>query len=749
MNILEQKRKLLGHCYMGGGGSNSGGGGNGGSANDGNAGEAEARAYIAAKDDSARQPIKETAATESAPAPVVAAPAAPAAPSEADKTAADNIARERATTVAAAAEAQRATEAQQAAAASLMGGAGENQNANPFSATVASDKQLADAKVNDLRAQRDAELSSYFGKDANKYATTADQDPDARVAVYDKLKGELTKQDITLGKNKNGEDRVVSVDVPTNSWADVMGTPPTYAEAKALQKAGLGNMTNVMASNMYGANIPVTNANGETWSGLVTNNPGMTPDGIVATQDFKDFVGPILRTAAMFIPGMSLALTLNDMYTGKITAGDVASSVLLTMLAKTLKLPVGLVTNALNGNPGGMISSSLIGQINTAAAKELDTNPIFTSIIGKESGLYNEVAKPFNPLNANLGTTKAIANAFNQGFQSLGITAGTGAPNSATGEQVNTSVDPHDTLTNYLNSTGGGGSSAAPAPAAPAPSAPAPAKAAPAASGNTSKSSSSLDALGAAAFGLTGALGSSLGSSDATDSSAANTASLSSVAPLSMASNIQTKVIPNQPKFRSSLEEFQQLQQSENPDAVQYALSDQTPQGDSMAPYSYGVDRPIGDILNPQDVASQDSGYGYSPDGVPDYMKTGIEAASGGAMTGTRYGKYARGGLSTPLMASGGKMRVDFRSGDAVTGAGDGQSDDIPAMLADGEFVFPADVVAAIGNGSTKAGSDKLYDMMHGIRAHVRSAKPRDLPPEIKSPLDFLKNTKRQGAKHG
>ena len=91
-----------------------------------------------------------------------------------------------------------------------------------------------------------------------------------------------------------------------------------------------------------------------------------------------------------------------------------------------------------------------------------------------------------------------------------------------------------------------------------------------------------------------------------------------------------------------------------------------------------------------------------------------------------------------------GKARVDFRRGDAVTGAGDGQSDDIPAMLADGEFVFPADVVAAIGNGSTKAGSDKLYDMMHGIRAHVRSAKPKDLPPEIKSPLDFLGKKRRK-----
>jgi hypothetical protein len=733
---------------MGGGGSNSGGGGNGGSANDGNAGEAEARAYIAAKDDSARQPIKETAATESAPAPVAAAPDAPAAPSESEKTAADNVARERATAAAAKAESERAAAAQQAAAASLMGGAGENQNANPFSATVASDKQLADraqlAKVNDLRQQANEKLSSYYGKDANKYATTADKDPNAVVNVYKNLMGPLTKQTMTLGGGDKA--REVSVDVPQNTFVDAFGRSPTYAESKALQAAGLGNITGVNAKNLTNMNASV-----EGVEGLTYNDPGQTADSIVATTDFVNFIEPLARAAALFVPGMSLALTLNDMRTGKITAGDVASSFVLSMIARNFGIPVGVVTNAINGNPGGMISSALVGQINTAVSKEFNTNPILTGIFGRESGVYGEVAKPFNGLNQNWGTTKAISNAFNEGLRSVGITAGTGAPNSATGQQVNTSTDSNDTLSNYLNSTGGGGSSAAPAPAAPAPSAPAPAKAAPATSGNTSKSSSSLDALGAAAFGLTGALGSSLGSSDATDSSAANTASLSSVAPLSMASNIQTKVIPNQPKFRSALEEFQQLQQSENPDAVQYALSDQTPQGDSMAPYSYGVDRPIEDILNSQDVAMQDSGYGYSPDGIPDYMKTGIQAASGGAMTGTRYGKYARGGLSTPLMAAGGKMRVDFRSGDAVTGAGDGQSDDIPAMLADGEFVFPADVVAAIGNGSTKAGSDKLYDMMHGIRAHVRSAKPRDLPPEIKSPLDFLKNTKRtrQGAKHG
>jgi hypothetical protein len=112
----------------------------------------------------------------------------------------------------------------------------------------------------------------------------------------------------------------------------------------------------------------------------------------------------------------------------------------------------------------------------------------------------------------------------------------------------------------------------------------------------------------------------------------------------------------------------------------------------------------------------------------------------------------AQGGLAVPPMATGGlpvvhhsgKLRRDYRQGDAVSGPGDGQSDDIPAMLADGEFVIPADVVAALGNGSTKAGSDKLYDMMHSIRAHHRSARPKDLPPPAKSsPLDYLSSRKK------
>jgi len=139
--------------------------------------------------------------------------------------------------------------------------------------------------------------------------------------------------------------------------------------------------------------------------------------------------------------------------------------------------------------------------------------------------------------------------------------------------------------------------------------------------------------------------------------------------------------------------------------------------------------------------------YSYGQEPSLDEIVNRRPFAQGGAVAG-----YAGGGLASPLMAAMGgtslvEGREDFREGKHVAGPGDGQSDDIPAMLADGEFVFPADVVAALGNGSTKAGTDKLYEMMHSIRKYHRSAKPQDLPPPAKkSPLDYLSKGKK-GAK--
>jgi hypothetical protein len=147
--------------------------------------------------------------------------------------------------------------------------------------------------------------------------------------------------------------------------------------------------------------------------------------------------------------------------------------------------------------------------------------------------------------------------------------------------------------------------------------------------------------------------------------------------------------------------------------------------------WSYGQAKPVEAI-----VGSLDSLFGTK--------QPEVKAATGGSIAAllAAGGASKTGRGSTTLVPHSGKMRVDFRRGDAVTGPGDGQSDDIPAMLADGEFVFPADVVSALGNGSTKAGSDKLYEMMHSIRARARKAHPKSLPPPAKSPLEYLRGKK-------
>jgi len=77
-------------------------------------------------------------------------------------------------------------------------------------------------------------------------------------------------------------------------------------------------------------------------------------------------------------------------------------------------------------------------------------------------------------------------------------------------------------------------------------------------------------------------------------------------------------------------------------------------------------------------------------------------------------------------------------TGHYVKGKGDGQSDDIPAMLADGEYVFDADTVAALGNGSSDAGAKLLDHFREALREHKRAA-PSDKIPPAASPLQYMK----------
>lgn len=67
--------------------------------------------------------------------------------------------------------------------------------------------------------------------------------------------------------------------------------------------------------------------------------------------------------------------------------------------------------------------------------------------------------------------------------------------------------------------------------------------------------------------------------------------------------------------------------------------------------------------------------------------------------------------------------RNRVRLGDRfVEGPGTGRSDDINAMLSDGEYVFDAETVALLGDGSSKAGAQQLDRLRERIRAHKGKA---------------------------
>lgn len=67
--------------------------------------------------------------------------------------------------------------------------------------------------------------------------------------------------------------------------------------------------------------------------------------------------------------------------------------------------------------------------------------------------------------------------------------------------------------------------------------------------------------------------------------------------------------------------------------------------------------------------------------------------------------------MDTPqAMRVGGKTYP--RKTGPINGPGTGTSDSIPAMLSDGEFVFTAKAVRAMGNGSRRKGAKKMYKLM-------------------------------------
>jgi hypothetical protein len=133
------------------------------------------------------------------------------------------------------------------------------------------------------------------------------------------------------------------------------------------------------------------------------------------------------------------------------------------------------------------------------------------------------------------------------------------------------------------------------------------------------------------------------------------------------------------------------------------------------------------EIAAGQQVYQQKMAELYTPRTVPDVQMTGSPLVQAN-QPATAQPATQQAAMTVPAetgMAGGGFLK----------GRGDGMSDDIkatinekqPARLSDGEFVIPADVVAHLGNGSSKAGAQKLYDMMARVRK-ARTGKTEQAP---------------------
>jgi hypothetical protein len=147
--------------------------------------------------------------------------------------------------------------------------------------------------------------------------------------------------------------------------------------------------------------------------------------------------------------------------------------------------------------------------------------------------------------------------------------------------------------------------------------------------------------------------------------------------------------------------------------------------------YAEGGD--VGMNIEKQDALNLDLSPSLNVDtGKASYNPLNYMTSDGSGMYAGRFFKdlYAQYPDSSPLLRLFSRLPSDMvfnrqmAKGGYLNGDGDGMSDSIPATiegkqparLADGEFVVPADVVSHLGNGSSKAGSKRLYAMLDKVR---------------------------------
>jgi hypothetical protein len=152
-------------------------------------------------------------------------------------------------------------------------------------------------------------------------------------------------------------------------------------------------------------------------------------------------------------------------------------------------------------------------------------------------------------------------------------------------------------------------------------------------------------------------------------------------------------------------------------------------------PHKYAQAAPKGH--NPEFITgltgyyAQGDGTGQSDD-IPAMLHDGDYVIDADAVAALGDGSSKAGAQALAKMQS----KVPHRDGGPVHGS------PVAAKIADGEYVFPEAFVTAIGGGDNKQGSKMLDAMREELREHKRSAPTSKIPPKAKSPLDYLRMAK-------
>jgi hypothetical protein len=136
--------------------------------------------------------------------------------------------------------------------------------------------------------------------------------------------------------------------------------------------------------------------------------------------------------------------------------------------------------------------------------------------------------------------------------------------------------------------------------------------------------------------------------------------------------------------------------------------------------------RPSGALnLPPMPMPQMEAGTTADPTAAAtSLIRTYIPSATDAEITdflATEEGLQFLANFGVPVRrARGGSMRGTgtSRGSYAVKGAGTGRSDEIPALLSDGEYVMDAETVAMLGDGSSEAGAKRLDDFRINVRKH-------------------------------